>query len=254
MRMLAETDASDVLATVNKRQDLLKQVASGVQDRQELASLTESSKTTVYRGLDQLEEQDLVTERNGHYRPTEFGKWLSENFEALAERTELAFEHRQFLRQLPMTFEPKQFSTGETYHSTTYDPQAASRALTKHISNQSPITIVTPTIQRDVLDGICGRLGRQRLEVEHVTSEQVLTVLSEEYDDYLNHDNVDVKISDSFPEIGLYRTSDTVALTTFSEEYHPTSVHITNADAVVTAVESLIEEYRDAARPRLVQH
>lgn len=249
--MPPDLSVPDVLATVNKRHDLLGHIVEGVRDRRELARRANSSKTTVYRGLDQLEEANLVMDGDGDYRPTAFGHWLFDRYDALFERTELAVEHQAFLQHLPIAVGPTAFSTGETVHSQAYDPQVACRALVEHVTGHASITAVTPTVQRDLINGLRDRLEAERLDFELVTSPGAASTMASDYEELFHHENCKVDTVESPPEIGLYRTEEVVALTALSDQYHVESIHVTDAEDVLTAVESMIDDFRAVSKPAL---
>lgn len=251
--MSLTNDVTDILSTVNKRRDILALVERGIHDRREIARRADLSKTTVYRSLNQLEEAGLVTDTGDGYLTTDFGAWLFDEFDSLFERSSLALEHRELLYHLPMEFDPGQFEDGETVHSREYDPQAPYRALERYVEASSSITAITPTLQRTVLDSLSTSLDSGQLEVELFTDDEAVSAVPSEYDEVLSHEDTETNVVESPPEIGLYRMDDGTSLTTFSENYHVTTVHTTDAEAVVTAVDELIDEYRTEARPLIAE-
>lgn len=70
----------DTTETLAKRVDLLRAITSGTTDRSTLARESEYSRTTVYRGLDQLEAAGVVMEHGGEVTLTAFGALIVPQF------------------------------------------------------------------------------------------------------------------------------------------------------------------------------
>lgn len=80
---------------------MLERIVAGSTDRRELVRELDESRTTVYRGLEQLEELDLVVETNGVYAPTTFGRLVFDLFDGLGRTIDTLRDAEELLESVP---------------------------------------------------------------------------------------------------------------------------------------------------------
>lgn len=81
-------DSSEVVNVLIKRWELMEYLLEGQQNRCELHEEVGSSRSTVYRGLEQLAEFGLARESNGSYEVTDLGIAIAREYDQLMDRIE----------------------------------------------------------------------------------------------------------------------------------------------------------------------
>lgn len=89
--------ADDLVDVVSRRHDVLRALRDDPKERHVLVDDLEQSKSTVYKGVSQLQEQGLVTQTSRGLQPTLFGIVALERYDELARAAELG----ELLAELP---------------------------------------------------------------------------------------------------------------------------------------------------------
>lgn len=78
------TDPDDLIEILSRRHDILRSLQDAPKERHVLVDHLEDSKSTVYKGVSQLQERGLVEPTDGGLRPTLFGIVALERYDELA--------------------------------------------------------------------------------------------------------------------------------------------------------------------------
>jgi predicted transcriptional regulator len=133
--MRTNTTASDVLGVVLRRQVFLDRLDEGAADKRTLVSQSEYSRSTVDRGVRELEAYNLVEYHEGRYRLTPFGARLTARFGALQEVVDLWLDLGPALRWLPedgLGFDLRHLADAEVVLAEPGDPY---RVVNHHVES-----------------------------------------------------------------------------------------------------------------------
>lgn len=92
--------ASDLIEVLSRRGYILDRIVAGVTDRTALKDEFEESRSTVYRGLEQLVDHELVREETGNYVPTSYGRRVLELYGEFESGLEELTVSRDLLAEL----------------------------------------------------------------------------------------------------------------------------------------------------------
>jgi predicted transcriptional regulator len=119
--------AHDLLVVVLRRMAFLKRLTEGPVDKRTLVGQLDYSRSTVDRGVRELEAADLVEYHRGEYRLTSLGSRLTTRVDTLRERTRLWLELEPVLRWVPeseLTFDLRSLDDAEVVVADPGDPYA----------------------------------------------------------------------------------------------------------------------------------
>jgi len=136
----------------------------------EMASEADSSRTTVYRGFEELVELNLVTEVGDDYIPTNFGRIVFQQVQDFNERLGDIQAARDLISELP-NGEPKvgDFLIGaEVARPNPVAPLNLIEELSCEIEAATTLQILTRVVHPRVVDSIIDLLKKEESEVEMV--------------------------------------------------------------------------------------
>lgn len=99
--MSDETDLHETIQTVVKRAETLDRLADGSTSKRDLRDDLGVSRSTVYKAVRELEEQNLVEEDGGAIRLTLYGRLVVDLYRSFAETVEDTTRQRSLLSVLP---------------------------------------------------------------------------------------------------------------------------------------------------------
>ena len=91
------TDTEELVEVLARRHEILRALSVTPRERHELVDELEDAKSTVYKGVSQLLEMELICSTSDGLRPTMFGSIALRRYEELKQTAEL----RSFLGDLP---------------------------------------------------------------------------------------------------------------------------------------------------------
>lgn len=175
------------MRTLARRAELMAAVLDGTTDRRELASQSSASRSTVYRGLDQLVEYDFLTESAGTYAPTTFGKLVYpefrryiKSFGALEDANE-----RGILAAIPddAPFDQTVLVEAELTTPDRCAPTAVLSDIETIVAEANDLRFFTPVVLPTFLELYCQQLFDGSLTAEAVFGSDVLAWIQEEHPD-----------------------------------------------------------------------
>lgn len=96
-----ECDVASLADTLRKREPLLSILADGPRDQRDLRDDLDVSRSTVYKSLQELEAVGLVTDSEGGYRLTGFGRLAWQRHDTYLARLQRLDEARPLLDAIP---------------------------------------------------------------------------------------------------------------------------------------------------------
>lgn len=159
-------DADELVELLVRRHDVLESLIDAPKERHVLVDHLDASKSTVYKGVSQLQESGLVEHTSDGLRPTLFGIVALQRYEELAQ----AAEFESVLAHLPAdAIDPSALADAEVV---TPDDRSVDRHLARirtMIRGANVVRGFSPAISPDYLD-----LFRRRTRDEGFTAEIVL--------------------------------------------------------------------------------
>ena len=183
----ASASSTEVLDRLVKRGHLVSRIRSGTADRRVLARELDESRTTVYRGLDQLEGLGLLVQSNGVYAPTRYGRLVHEAFERAAETIRTLSAARGVLESLP---DDAPFDLDPVRGATVLTPDRAEPTglfdrVEALVGSATRLTALLPVVHPRYVDAIDDRLAASPLEADLVVEGPGVEVIRRESADRL---------------------------------------------------------------------
>lgn len=179
--------SDEKMRTLAKRAELMAAVLNGTTDRRQLASTSAASRSTVYRGLDQLVEHDFLTESAGTYTPTTFGKLVYPEFRQYVESFQ-ALENANesgLFAAVPdnAPIDQAALIDGEITTPDRCAPTAVLSDIKTIVTEASQLRFFTPVVLPSFLDLYCHQLSDGNLTAEAVFETDVLHWIQENHPD-----------------------------------------------------------------------
>lgn len=173
----------DSLPVLLKRYGLLADIVDEEVSRTALQRKRKESRTTVYRGLNQLEEHGYITEEAGKYRPTPAGRLLYKKFahtlqaEEQLERLRGVFDPSQ---RIAKELEPIVFREADVVVSERHAPAKTTMALERELETAEQIRHFIPTVSENFFDTYSNKIEEIGFSAELIFSDLALQFLSSE--------------------------------------------------------------------------
>lgn len=175
--------SAEVVSRLVKRGHLLSRIRSGTADRRVLARELDESRTTVYRGLDQLEDLGLLVQSNGVYAPTRYGQLVHAAFERADETIRTLSAARDVLESLPddspIDLDPVRGATILTPDRA--EPTGLIDRIESLVGSATRLTALLPVLHPRYMDAIDARLSAGPLEADLVVEAPGVEVIRRKY-------------------------------------------------------------------------
>ncbi|WP_148414605.1 hypothetical protein [Haloferax sp. KTX1] len=151
--------AAEQIRVALQRRTILGHVISGVSDRTALIDYVSDSRSTVYRALDELVENGLLTEQHGNYTPTSLGSLIYNEVTNLHENTDSLNQAEPLLDAINTDLlDIRLFSDASVCIPSRYSPDQPLRALSTHVDNSTKIKVLSPTLPSQFLSSMTTHL------------------------------------------------------------------------------------------------
>lgn len=185
-------EPSEVFKLLGKRAHLLQIVIeNNTIDRRDLVDELEESRTTIYRGLDQLENQDILHESNGIYTITNFGTLVYEVYQTytnIITRLIATKDVVECIKDIEI-LDPEVLFGAETIVSDKREPERMINQMESVISGVNEVCVILPVIPPNYMEFICNLLDESKFHIEIIIETDVFDVLKDrhiEQTQYLN--------------------------------------------------------------------
>lgn len=172
------TTANELIEVLSRRHEILRSLDDTPKERHVLVDYLDASKSTIYKGISQLQEQNLIESTNNGLQPTLFGKLALRQYDELARTADLG----DLLQSLPPdTIHPSALVGAETV---TPDNRAVNRHLARietMLQEAEAIRGFSPAVSPEYLSVLHQRIIDDGLTVDLVLTEEIVSYLREEY-------------------------------------------------------------------------
>lgn len=183
---------------LHKRSSIFERLIDGMAYQNQLVGEVEGSQSTIYRGLKQLEEHNLVEKQDGMYGPTTFGKIIYTQYERTDEIIRTFTESKRLLetrQKIGKVLDPTVARNATVHVIGDTRPDLVYEYLEEQVSEASKISGVVPTIFSTMVEKYLTQTTANRLDAEFVfgkeAADYVQTKLSDEFKTLLNTGNFD---------------------------------------------------------------
>lgn len=197
------TDPDDLIELLSLRHDVLRSLLDEPRERHALVDDLEASKSTVYKGVSQLQEHGLVASTADGLRPTLFGVVALERYDEMARAATLG----DLLADLPPgTVEPAALVGAETVVP---DPRSVDRHLARVeriLRHADTLRGFSPAVSPRTVETFHERVVEDGFEAEIVLTEEIVGYLRRDHESVL-HEVLDAA------SVALYRTDEALPFT-----------------------------------------
>ncbi|WP_433628398.1 helix-turn-helix transcriptional regulator [Halomicrococcus sp. NG-SE-24] len=225
-------------------------------DKRTLIDELDVSRSTVDRGVRDLETADLIEYQNGQYRLTPYGRLVAEEYDDFTRRIQIAGELKPFFRWLSLDefpFDLKLFADAKVVVSTSSDPYAPANRHADAMNDSRSLRAMVPAVGLNQLEVAHQNVLEDDQQQQVVVESEVVDTLrskphyEERIQPMLSQDSVTLYQYDgAIPYfIGIY--DDLVHIGVGDGEGIPRALVETPNDAVRTEAIKLYEQYQSAA-------
>ncbi|SDR29332.1 helix-turn-helix transcriptional regulator [Natronobacterium texcoconense] len=183
---------------LHKRLSIFKRLLDAPAYQNQLVDEVDASQSTVYRGLNQLEDHNLVEKQDGMYIPTTFGQIVYTQYDRTDEIVRTFAESKRLLetkQQIGTVLDPSIARNATTHVIGEMRSDLVYEYLEEQVSGASKMGGVVPTIFRPIVETYLNKTAANQLDAEFVfgkeATEQVQTKLSDEFKSLFNTGNFD---------------------------------------------------------------
>ncbi len=179
-----DSDIGAVADLLHKRTPLLESLADTSKDQRDLRDELGVSRSTVYKSLQELVDADIVTDRNGRYELTGFGRFAWQRHDEYLARLSRLNEGRQLLETLPddRQFPPSLFERGRIIVPGRHAPERPLDRLSAAGDRSTRIRVVSPSGMPRFLAEIHADVEADEQSATIVVEADTLSRLRSEYD------------------------------------------------------------------------
>lgn len=196
------------LSSLVRRVSLLRHLDAERVDKPSLQSALGTSRSTIDRGIRELQNAGYVEREDGAYRTTLTGRLALESYDQFVERIRGTVEAADVLSSLDVTvaLSPDVLATAEIVRPDQTAPQRPIERIRSIIGGATRIRTVVSAISKQYVDLYYDRID-DGVETSLVLSPSVLGQLVSKYQDRLTdalaRENVEIRQSDAEPPFGL---------------------------------------------------
>lgn len=183
---MPETFAEECIRTLTKRGHLMERIVTGPTDRRDLVEEVEESRATVYRGLDQLAERGLVTERAGTYRPTSLGRLVFDQYRRCRDVVSSLHAADDVLQSVPADElpDPELFLTADVTLPHRHAPMRLVDRIVATLEGASEFSVLSPVVRPRILRTCHRLLEDENASARFVFESPAATYLRTEYPEF----------------------------------------------------------------------
>jgi predicted transcriptional regulator len=212
--LMIDTQPGDILASLNRRGEVIEQLLAGETTQRELVTYLDLSRRTVGRALDTLIEEGFVRRVDGNtYRLTLFGRQIAQSHcEHMRRITRLA-RAASLLDRLPdVTMIDARLMDGvEIEHAPACDPDILFDAIERSIEDADSVRGIAPYSRRRYVE-VFGAHVFMETEVELILEReriaQIVGNYQETWREAITQENLTVRSTETEPDYGLIIVDD----------------------------------------------
>jgi len=202
-------DATEYVDLLLHREELLRRIDDAPREKSALVEATGVSRSTVDRGVRELEAAGLVERYDGGYRRTAAGRIAIEAYDDLVETFAGLAESRNAVRDLPpdTPLDPVVVRDASVAVATPPDPGRPTRVQRDLVERATHQRLLAPTALPQHVAMYGRQIGSEDFTGEFLITSDVLELLVENYrdelEDALAGGGVQFRETDSLPPYGL---------------------------------------------------
>ncbi|WP_254532827.1 helix-turn-helix transcriptional regulator [Natrinema gelatinilyticum] len=245
------TDADELIEILSRRHDILRSLLDAPKERHVLVDHLDASKSTVYKGISQLRDLELIESTQVGLQPTLFGIVALRQYDEMARTAGLG----DLLALLPPdAIDPSALVGAEVV---TPDNHSVDRHLTRietMLRNADMIRGFSPAVSPKYLSILHQRIIDGELSAKIIFTEEIMTNLQQEYpsetDDILSASDVTLWRTDMelpFTLLLVSSSDSTEVCLELGEEGHATGLVINDTAKSLRWAEAEYEHYKQMA-------
>lgn len=255
---MGRDDAIDVAEVLVRRRAFVDRLRERPHEKRELVSALDVSRPTVYRGLRELEEADLVEHDSGRYALTTFGDLVVERFVGFLDSVGSAAEVESFLRWVPpgsldLDLDPRHLADADVVSASPGDPYAMVNRHVRRLKEADHVRALLPLTGLHAHEAMHDRVVEGDARAELVVASPVVETMRTDPDyrpltaDLAATDRYEVVVVDDLPYyLGVL---DDLTQVGVDDDGQPRALLETDDDTVRAWAEETIESYRADAVP-----
>jgi predicted transcriptional regulator len=248
-----------ITQSANRADALAVLAAEEPLDRGELESRLDSSRRTVIRIVNSLEERGYLRETDRELRLTPFGAHVTDELDEFLAETRTALEYKPLLRNAPPVFRALpvgSLADAELLVASDADPFSILDRVLSLRAEATRIREVAPAVQKESVDQLAARVQQDDdFDVEAVISVRANDAAESRVDYRDGHattveaDAIDIYVHPD-PISFFAGVMDETAAVGVSKDGQPHALAVSEDPDLRAAVESVFERYRDEATPK----
>ena len=186
---MAQSDPAETISLITKRGHILREVGASGMGKRELVEQLLVSRSTVDRGIRELESAGLLARSAEGYRRTLLGELLLTEYEQFASQTGSLLEGRELLADLPPEFEldPVVFEDATIVTASRHAPHQPISAFCSLYRESRWTQTVVPAVFPQLLAQWVQLCEKVMIRADIVVTEPVVSTLVASHADQLQH-------------------------------------------------------------------
>ena len=253
---MGRDDAIEVAEVLVRRHAFVDRLRERPHEKRELVSALDVSRPTVYRGLRELEDADLVEHDSGRYALTTFGDIVVDRFVGFLDSVGSAAEVESFLRWVPpgsLDLDPRHLADATVVSGSPGDPYAMVNRHVRRLKEADDVRALLPLTGLHAHEAMHDRIVRGDGRAELVVAPPVVETMRSDPDyrplttDLVATDRYEVLVADGLPYyLGVL---DDLTQIGVDDDGQPRALLETEDDTVRAWAEATFESYRADAVP-----
>ncbi len=198
------------ISEVHQRADFFDFLSNSSASQKELNQELDKSQSTIYRGLNSMEEYGLIEKQDDGYQLTPFGMLIFEEYRRFSKTINSIFQNREVFdtkQPINKVLHPSLFQGAEIISTNNHVVEEIYKKLQSSVSEATHIYGALPTIFPSQVD-----LHLEKTTVDDLTAEFILPHRAIEYlqsnfngkiDTLYNSGDYSIRVSQEAPPIGL---------------------------------------------------
>jgi|GEM_PF-1923290 len=251
--------STGIISLITKREPVLRAVdADGIAKR-ELVEQLRVSRSTVDRGIRELETAGLLRRSTDGYQRTLLGELLLSEYDRLAGKTETLLTGRELLAELSPSFElePIVFENATIVTPSQHAPQQPISAFCSLIENARWTQTVFPAVLPQLIDQWVELCDQSMIRADIILSEPVVSTMVSDYAESLGTLLAASRLAlhqvETTPSCGLVvaesESTATAGIVVFDERGGTRAYIKTDAEEAVSWVRKRINDYLMQSTP-----
>lgn len=207
---MVHTSVTEFIPDLLQRVNLLEYLLDTPADQSELNQELDESRSTIYRGLNSLEEQGLIEKQDGVYLPTTYGILVFNEYQRFADTMNCLLQHREIFdtkQSIETVLHPSLFQDATILSTNDNMVEEIYEKLQTSLSEASLIYGIAPTIFSNQVE-----LYLEKTTADELTAEFILPIsaveylqsnFSEELETLLTTGNFSIQVCQETPPLGL---------------------------------------------------